>query len=458
VEISRSGSNYTIDFSFDLDTGNSVAGSFTGPIDLSIEAEPPDLNAPGEVTSLVATPSDGEIALSWNDPSDSDLDDVEITWEPDGAAAQSVAPGTGSYTATGLSNGTAYTFTVVTVDATGNVSAGVEVTATPQAPDLTPPGAPQDFSASGISWTMRYVPAKSFPTGTDDSGSATVNADFWLAETEVTYGLWYAVRDWAENGTGGAPGEGDYTFANPGREGDDGTDGAAPTVAAGQEPVTDINWRDAMLWTNALTEWYNDFERASLEPVYYTDSSFTTPIRTVTDSGSISDNPGEEDNPYVNSDADGFRLPGIDEWELAARYIADANSDGDIEDSGEYYPGDYASGADAPWDASSASQDLDGDGDQDTTGDVGWYGDNSGSDTHDVATKDENALGLHDMSGNVFEWNFDWVAGYEGNSRGARGGSWNFYAGYLQVGYDALAFAPDSVNIFYGFRPARNAQ
>ena len=405
------------------------------------------LAAPSGLTASAVSPT--QVDLSWTDNSgfESGFD-----IERDGTVVDTVGADTTSYSDTGLTYGTQYTYRVRAVDAGGTSPWSSEASTTTLAA-----GDPQSFSAAGITWTMRYVPAKSLPTGTDDSGSATVNADFWLAETEVTYELWYAVREWAENGTGGAPGEGAYTFANPGLEGDDGTIGAGPT-GADQEPVTGMNWRDAMLWTNALTEWYNDQTGESLEPVYYSDSGFNTPIRMVTRSTSISDNPGEEDNPYVKSDADGFRLPGVDEWELAARYIEDANADGDIEDSGEYYPGDYASGADARYDASSASQDLDGDGDQDITGDVGWYDDNSGSATHDVGTKDDNALGLYDMSGNVSEWNFDWDPNSVGE-RVFRGGGWISNANYLQVGSVSSLSPYTTITIYYyGFRPARNAQ
>ncbi len=58
-----------------------------------------------------------------------------------------------------------------------------------------------------------------------------------------------------------------------------------------------------------------------------------------------------------------------DEWELAARYIDDANDDGDIEDANEYYPGNYASGADDAYDVT-ATSDYDGDGDTESTIDV----------------------------------------------------------------------------------------
>ena len=96
-------------------------------------------------------------------------------------------------------------------------------------------------------------------------------------------------------------------------------------------------------------------------------------------------------------------------------------------------------------------------------GSVGWYDDNSGRKTHPVGQKSANELGIYDMSGNVYEWVWDWYDGYpsgsatdppggsSGSGRVLRGGSWSFIAGFCRVAFRG-GISPDYAGRNLGFR------
>ena len=112
-------------------------GEYSPGIDINVT--PLDNVAPNEITGIQSIASDGEVTLSWVNPSDSDLASIEITYGIGGMTNQvfgglKLSSGT---VVDGLVNGAAYTFRISTVDTSGNKSAGVLTTARPI--DITPP-------------------------------------------------------------------------------------------------------------------------------------------------------------------------------------------------------------------------------------------------------------------------------------------------------------------------------
>ena len=242
------------------------------------------------------------------------------------------------------------------------------------------------------------------------SGRKLEIASFYMSDHEVTRGEYKAVM-------GSDPSK-VYAYDKDGNllTGDD----------AKNNPVTNVSWYDALVYCNTRSI------KENLTPCYTIDGK-TDPK----DWGRVprSFYEGEKWNASTcDFKANGYRLPTEAEWEWAER-------------GGESYT--YAG--------------------SDTIDEVAWYNDYSESHilgTRDVKTKKANAYGLYDMSGNVWEWCWDWYGSIlsdtadtgsaSGYFRVMRGGSWSDGTGCAEVVYQSRSDPGDRYSS-YGFRLVRNA-
>ena len=247
--------------------------------------------------------------------------------------------------------------------------------------------------------------------GVVPSTTVSLPYDYEIADTELTAGMYLAVLNWAlSNG---------YTFYGKLQSGSTdisalelfgfgyGVDGNMTNRASTIDPVVGYptTFRNAIVFCNAFTEWYNNRYTKNLEPVYRDSSGNVIKSYDFTNyhtDAAISANGGKN----------GFRLPSVGEWQYAAAISRDPLDNTYNKYSGTavmpslVYAQSYLDPSGYP--ANTTQLQL---------SDYIIYAENYGSTVigsvdrgsqsvgKTTAIKREpNRLGLYDMSGNVAEW------------------------------------------------------
>jgi formylglycine-generating enzyme required for sulfatase activity len=174
-------------------------------------------------------------------------------------------------------------------------------------------------------------------------------------------------------------------------------------------PINNLTWYEVIDYCNWLSK------KENLEPVY------------------------TQQGPNVSCDftKNGYRLPTEAEWEYAAK-------------GGKKSKETRYSGSNNP-------------------NQIAWHKANSKASPHTIGTKLPNELGIYDMSGNVWEWCWDWYnkdyytiednknpkGPIMGERKSVRGGSWDSKLNYMRPA-NRISTLPSKTHEFYGFRVARS--
>jgi hypothetical protein len=140
------------------------------------ETEINDTTPPSAILNLKATPGDQSVTLSWTNPTDSDFDHVEITYND-----QALTLTENSLLISGLTNGTRYTFTFITKDTTGNISSATSISATPESGSTSIGDAeiPSDLMRNCSQWKITY------PDGVEDKTlCGEDNNEYWFVNDD----------------------------------------------------------------------------------------------------------------------------------------------------------------------------------------------------------------------------------------------------------------------------------
>ncbi len=212
---------YTLDLEGNQSSGRSVDAT-------------PRVRAPSPVTGVLGAAGNAFASLTWSDPIGvTDLSHIQITHNHEGGGTPIiVAPGTGTVTVAGLTNGLSHEFTIIAINHVGNASTVEKVTITPTgdfdttAPaDVTPGAVAEGDSYVVLQWTdpddsdLNHIQITHNQAGGADPFYVTAGSQ-QAAITDLANGTHYTFTIVAVDSSGNAS-DGVEVSGTPSFEGDD---------------------------------------------------------------------------------------------------------------------------------------------------------------------------------------------------------------------------------------------